>query len=277
MADPVLGDPDDAGVGHDHTAAARSTSCRTRAWWSWTCARCPRRHHSDGFVDEITARLRRACPRSGGRASAQPSRRWRPTPDHPCIRAAGKGGRAVRGRAVVLRRQPAGKSGGIPAVAAGPGDIAQAHTADEWVDENDLREGVEFYKRASPAGGMTGGRAGCAKRCLFPVPFRVNTQDMERSSWPLFAPNAFFLLRLVSGLMFACHGAQKVLGMFPDPTHHMSGPLPPMMLMRWDGLNWSADFWSRLAYLAVTRRLFAAGRWRSPISWCTRRGDSFPS
>ena len=46
-----------------------------------------------------------------------------------------------------------------------------------------------------------------------------------------FAPNAYFLLRLVAGLMFACHGAQKVLGMFPDPTHHMSGPLPPMMLV----------------------------------------------
>ena len=39
------------------------------------------------------------------------------------------------------------QAGGIPAVAAGPGDIAQAHTADEWLAEDDLREGVEFYKR----------------------------------------------------------------------------------------------------------------------------------
>ncbi len=39
------------------------------------------------------------------------------------------------------------QAGGIPAVAAGPGDIAQAHTADEWLAEDDLRAGVEFYKR----------------------------------------------------------------------------------------------------------------------------------
>ena len=36
---------------------------------------------------------------------------------------------------------------GIPAVAAGPGDIAQAHTADEWLAEDELLAGVEFYKR----------------------------------------------------------------------------------------------------------------------------------
>lgn len=36
--------------------------------------------------------------------------------------------------------------GGIPAVAAGPGDIAQAHTADEWIDLNELQRGVGFYK-----------------------------------------------------------------------------------------------------------------------------------
>ncbi len=36
---------------------------------------------------------------------------------------------------------------GIPAVAAGPGSIAQAHTADEWLAVADLQAGVEFYKR----------------------------------------------------------------------------------------------------------------------------------
>ena len=35
----------------------------------------------------------------------------------------------------------------IPSVAAGPGDIAQAHTADEFLAEADLLAGVEFYKR----------------------------------------------------------------------------------------------------------------------------------
>jgi len=36
---------------------------------------------------------------------------------------------------------------GIPSVAAGPGDIAQAHTADEWVGVAQLEEGVGFYRR----------------------------------------------------------------------------------------------------------------------------------
>lgn len=35
---------------------------------------------------------------------------------------------------------------GIPAVAAGPGSIAQAHTADEWVSLDELDRGVKFYR-----------------------------------------------------------------------------------------------------------------------------------
>ncbi|MEM0897833.1 MAG: M20 family metallopeptidase [Verrucomicrobiota bacterium] len=35
---------------------------------------------------------------------------------------------------------------GLPAVAAGPGDIAQAHTADEWISVEELERGVAFYK-----------------------------------------------------------------------------------------------------------------------------------
>ncbi|MEM9282904.1 MAG: M20/M25/M40 family metallo-hydrolase [Verrucomicrobiota bacterium] len=37
--------------------------------------------------------------------------------------------------------------GGIPAVAAGPGSIAQAHTKDEYLTIKDLEAGVEFYRR----------------------------------------------------------------------------------------------------------------------------------
>jgi acetylornithine deacetylase/succinyl-diaminopimelate desuccinylase-like protein len=36
---------------------------------------------------------------------------------------------------------------GIPAVAAGPGYIAQAHTNDEWIAVAELELGVEFYRR----------------------------------------------------------------------------------------------------------------------------------
>lgn len=39
------------------------------------------------------------------------------------------------------------KEGGIPSVAAGPGRIDQAHTADEFIEIADLEEGVRFYRR----------------------------------------------------------------------------------------------------------------------------------
>ena len=35
---------------------------------------------------------------------------------------------------------------GIPAVAAGPGDISKAHTVDEWIEIEALEEGVRFYR-----------------------------------------------------------------------------------------------------------------------------------
>ena len=36
---------------------------------------------------------------------------------------------------------------GIPAVAAGPGDISKAHTVDEWIAIDALEEGVRFYQK----------------------------------------------------------------------------------------------------------------------------------
>ncbi|CAN5448461.1 M20 family metallopeptidase [soil metagenome] len=36
---------------------------------------------------------------------------------------------------------------GLPAAAAGPGDIAQAHTEDEWIDLAELERGVSLYRR----------------------------------------------------------------------------------------------------------------------------------
>jgi acetylornithine deacetylase/succinyl-diaminopimelate desuccinylase-like protein len=35
---------------------------------------------------------------------------------------------------------------GMPSVALGPGSIAQAHTADEWISVNDLIEGADFFE-----------------------------------------------------------------------------------------------------------------------------------
>lgn len=36
---------------------------------------------------------------------------------------------------------------GMPAVALGPGSIAQAHTADEWISVEDLESGADFFER----------------------------------------------------------------------------------------------------------------------------------
>ncbi|HMC22405.1 MAG TPA: DoxX family protein [Thermoanaerobaculia bacterium] len=41
-----------------------------------------------------------------------------------------------------------------------------------------------------------------------------------------FAPQMFAIMRIVTGLLFACHGSQKLLGWPPDG----GGPLPPLMV-----------------------------------------------
>lgn len=97
------------------------------------------------LVGAIAARLRRVCPD----LAVEHIRSHLPldtSRDHPCVRALeAAGGRCV-GAPWFCDGSVLAK-GGIPAVAAGPGSIAQAHTADEWLAEDDLRGGVEFYKR----------------------------------------------------------------------------------------------------------------------------------
>lgn len=46
-----------------------------------------------------------------------------------------------------------------------------------------------------------------------------------------YSPYAFALLRIVIGLLFACHGGQKVLGMFAAEGH----PVPPPGSFFWVG------------------------------------------
>jgi putative oxidoreductase len=45
-----------------------------------------------------------------------------------------------------------------------------------------------------------------------------------------FSPQAFALLRIVSGLLFVCHGAQKLLG-WPPMEGGGGGHLPPLMIV----------------------------------------------
>ncbi len=46
-----------------------------------------------------------------------------------------------------------------------------------------------------------------------------------------YSPIVYALMRIIIGLLFACHGGQKVLGMFADPAHPAGGPLPPMIAL----------------------------------------------
>ncbi len=45
-----------------------------------------------------------------------------------------------------------------------------------------------------------------------------------------FAPQAFALLRIVAGLLYACHGSQKLLG-WPPAEGGGGGSLPPLMIV----------------------------------------------
>ncbi len=100
-----------------------------------------------GFLDEVRTLLERACP--GLEFETNPIRQHAPLhtpPDHPGVQAlVAAGGRCVG--APWFCDGSVLSAAGIPAAAAGPGDIAQAHTADEFLAEDDLLAGVEFYKR----------------------------------------------------------------------------------------------------------------------------------
>ena len=46
-----------------------------------------------------------------------------------------------------------------------------------------------------------------------------------------FADPVFCIMRFLVGLMFFCHGAQKILGWFAAPQQPAGGSLPPLMLV----------------------------------------------
>jgi acetylornithine deacetylase/succinyl-diaminopimelate desuccinylase-like protein len=96
-----------------------------------------------GFIEEIVAELRQACP--GLEATWTESRPLWTDPCHPLIGALEQAGGKCCG-APWFCDAAVFAAAGIPAVAAGPGSIAQAHTKDEWIALDDLQQGVAFYK-----------------------------------------------------------------------------------------------------------------------------------
>ena len=98
-----------------------------------------------GFLDEVHALLRRASPELEIDLLHRHASLQTP-PEHPGVQAlVAAGGRCVG--APWFCDGSVLSAAGIPAAAAGPGDIAQAHTADEFLAEADLLAGVEFYRR----------------------------------------------------------------------------------------------------------------------------------
>ncbi len=101
-------------------------------------------HYHAGIVEHLRDRLRRACADVEVSADAAPP--LFTDPSHPLI-----------GKLRECGARPIGApwfcdacffaERGMPAVALGPGSIAQAHTADEFIEVEDLERGAEFFTR----------------------------------------------------------------------------------------------------------------------------------
>jgi acetylornithine deacetylase/succinyl-diaminopimelate desuccinylase-like protein len=99
---------------------------------------------SPGFSDGLIAELRTVCPDL--EASCRQSRPLWTDPAHPLIGALERAGGRCEG-APWFCDAAVFAAAGVPAVACGPGSIAQAHTNDEWISIDDLQGGVDYYKR----------------------------------------------------------------------------------------------------------------------------------
>lgn len=95
-------------------------------------------------TEAILTKLRSACP--GIELEVWQSKPLLTSPDHPMVRVLENNGSRCVGAPWFCDAAVFAEAG-IPAVAAGPGSIAQAHTNDEWIAVEDLRSGVEFYRR----------------------------------------------------------------------------------------------------------------------------------
>lgn len=98
-------------------------------------------------VPEFRASVARLVPTTGGPSETPP--------DAPIVAALVRAGEAVLGRQPALAGFPAAcdmvhfRSAGIPTAVLGPGDLARAHTADEWVDLRQVADAARIYALAA--------------------------------------------------------------------------------------------------------------------------------
>lgn len=94
-------------------------------------------------ADEVPRLLKEASP--GLEIAAWQSSALNTDPAHPLIQLLVRNGSRLAGAPWFCDAAVFAEAG-IPAVAAGPGSIAQAHTNDEWIALTELEQGVQFYR-----------------------------------------------------------------------------------------------------------------------------------
>ena len=99
-------------------------------------------HYRPGIIAHFRERLRRVCPDVEVSADAAPP--LYTDPAHPLIAMLGECGAKPIGAPWFCDACFFAEKG-MPAVALGPGSIAQAHTVDEFLAVEDLERGVEFF------------------------------------------------------------------------------------------------------------------------------------
>jgi acetylornithine deacetylase/succinyl-diaminopimelate desuccinylase-like protein len=98
----------------------------------------------DGTIlERVSAKLRAACPDL--EITSTFSRPMLTDPSHTMIRLLQKCGSACIG-APWFSDAGVFAAAGMPAIALGPGSIAQAHTRDEWIAVEDVEKGVSFFR-----------------------------------------------------------------------------------------------------------------------------------
>jgi acetylornithine deacetylase/succinyl-diaminopimelate desuccinylase-like protein len=97
----------------------------------------------DALPEQIAARFRKVCPELEIEHTV--SHPMLTDATHPIIQTLEKCGARCVG-APWFSDAAIFAQAGIPAIACGPGSIAQAHTEDEWIGEADLERGVEFFR-----------------------------------------------------------------------------------------------------------------------------------
>ncbi|HYR59586.1 MAG TPA: M20 family metallopeptidase [Chthoniobacteraceae bacterium] len=101
-------------------------------------------HFQPDIIERFRRQLEIVCP--GIEVSAIPAPPLYTDPAHPLIAKLNECGAKTIGAPWFCDACYFAERG-MPAVALGPGSIAQAHTNDEWIAVADLEKGVEFFQR----------------------------------------------------------------------------------------------------------------------------------